>query len=164
MYSSSLVAQRTELYVGRAGFGRAYCIFDPSQLDQILVAVNLFKRTGITSIRFRGTERMGLITMGEWPVREEITIKPRQRMNISGLKGERIVRVKVAFQRLYNEDLIVGLAIETDWGRSKTIVSSEMFPEKQINLSAHTVKELNCPRNTEIMGFHGVVSVSCTHS
>lgn len=160
IHLSPLVAQRTELYSNRAAVGRAYCIFDPSQLEQILVCVNLFKHTGITSIRFRGSQKMGLITMGEWPDREPMSIKPRQRMSISGRTGERITRVKVAFQRLDSEDRIVGLAIETNSGSSKTIVSSEMFPEKPIHLSAHNVKVLECGDDYEIVGFHGIVSVS----
>jgi hypothetical protein len=106
---------------------------------------------------------MGLVTMGEWPDREPITVKPRQKMSISGLNGERIIRIKVAFQRSDTEDRIVGLVIETNSGRSKTIVSSEMFPEKPIHLSAHNVKVLECGENDEIVGFHGVVSVSVSH-
>lgn len=155
-----LVAQRPGIYLGRPSVGRAYTIFDPSQLDQILVFINIFNRAGITSIRFRGTEKMGLITMGEWPDREDIRIKRRQRMNISGVKGERIVRVRVTFQRLESEDRIVGLVIETNSGRSKAIVTSEMSPEKQIHPSAHNVKILECGEDNEIVGFHGVVSVS----
>lgn len=163
MRFSSLVAQRTELYSESDTVGRTYCIFDPSQLEQILVCVNLFKHKGITSIRFRGSEKMGLVTMGEWPDREPITVKPRQKMSISGLNGERIIRIKVAFQRSDTEDRIVGLVIETNSGRSKTIVSLEMFPEKPIHLSAHNVKVLECGENDEIVGFHGVVSVSFSH-
>lgn len=100
--------------------------------------------------------------MGEWPDREDIRIKERQKMNISGVEGERIIRVKVAFQRLESEDLIVGLVIETNLGRSKTIVSSDMFPEKPTHLSAHVrnVRVLECGEDNEIVGFHGVVSVS----
>lgn len=154
-----LAAQRPGLYLGRSAVGRACTIFDPSQLNQILVFVNLFNRAGITSIRFRGTEKMGLITMGEWPDREDIRIKRRQKMNILGVKGERIVRVRIAFQRLESEDRVVGLAIETDSGRSETIVCSEMFP-KNPNLSAHNVKILECGDDNEIVGFHGIVSVS----
>ncbi|KAH0610106.1 uncharacterized protein H6S33_012652 [Morchella sextelata] len=163
MRFSSLVAQRTELYSDSDTVGRTYCIFDPSQLEQILVCVNLFKHKGITSIRFRGSEKMGLVTMGEWPDREPITVKPRQKMSISGLNGERIIRIKVAFQRSDTEDRIVGLVIETNAGRSKTIVSSEMFPEKPIHLSAHNVKVLECGENDEIVGFHGVVSTYNIH-
>lgn len=154
-----LVGQRPELYLDRPEVGRACTIFDPSQLDQILVFVNLFNRTGITSIRFRGTEKMGLITMGEWPDREDIRIKRRQKMNISGVKGERIVRVRITSQRLDSGDQVVGLAIETNLGRSETIVGSEMFPENP-NLSAHNVKILECGDDNEIVGFHGIVSVS----
>lgn len=154
-----LVGQRPGLYLGRPEFGRACTIFDPSQLDQILVFVNLFNRTGITSIRFRGTEKMGLITMGEWPDREDIRIKRRQKMNILGVKGERIVRVRITSQRLDSEDQVVGLAIETNLGRSETIIRSEMFPENP-NLSAHNVKILECGDDNEIVGFHGIVSVS----
>lgn len=101
---------------------------------------------------------MGQITMGEWP--DGVKINRRQKMNISGVKGERIVKVKVVFQRLGGEDRIVGLTIETNFGRSKAIVSSEMFPEKPIHLSAHNLKVLECGKNDEIVGFHGVVSVS----
>lgn len=154
-----LVAQRPGLYLGRPAVGRACTIFDPSQLNQILVLVNPPNRTGITSIRFRGTEKMGLITMGEWPDREDIRIKKRQKMNILGVKGERIVRARITFRRLESEDLVVGLAIETDLGRSETIVRSEMFPENP-NLSAHNVKILECGDDNEIVGFHGIISVS----
>lgn len=103
---------------------------------------------------------MGLITMGEWPDREDIRIKKRQRMNISGVNGERIVRVRVTFQRLESEDRIVGLVIETNLGRSKAIVTAEMSPEKSIHLSAHNVKILECDEDNEIVGFHGIVGVS----
>lgn len=95
--------------------------------------------------------------MGEWPDREDIRIKKQQKMNISGVKGERIVRVKVAFHKLESEDRIMGLAIETDSGRSKTIGCSEMFPIHQL---ARNVKILECGEDNEIVGFHGVVSVS----
>lgn len=153
-----LAAQRTELYLGCSGAGRAYSIFDPSQLEQILVFANIPSRVGITSICFRGTEKMGQIAMGEWP--DGVKINRRQKMNISGVKGERVVKVKVVFQRLEGEDRIVGLTIETNFGRSKAIVSSEMFPEKPIHLSAHNLKILECGEDDEIVGFHGVVSVS----
>lgn len=152
-----LAAQRPKLYLKDAKFGRAYTIFDPSQLDQILVLANLFKKIGIACIRFRGTEKMGLITMGEWPEGEDIRIKGRQKMNISGVNGERIVRVKVSFRRVESEDRIVGLVIETDSGRSQTISRSE---EKLIHLSAPNVKTLECGDDNEIVGFHGIVSVS----
>lgn len=152
-----LATQRPGLYLKDAKFGRAYTIFDPSQLDQILVLVNIFRRIGIACIRFRGTDKMGLITMGEWPEGEDIRIKGRQKMNISGVKGERIVRVKVSFRRIESEDRIVGLVIETDLGRSQTISRSE---EKLIYLSAPNVKTLECGDDNEIVGFHGIVSVS----
>lgn len=100
---------------------------------------------------------MGLITMGEWPEGEDIRIKGRQKMNISGVKGERIVRVKVSFRRVESEDRIVGLVIETDSGRSQTISRSE---EKLIHLSTPNVKTLECGNDNEIVGFHGIVSVS----
>lgn len=100
---------------------------------------------------------MGLITMGEWPEGEDIRIKGRQKMNISGVNGERIVRVKVSFRRVESEDRIVGLVIETDSGRSQTISRSE---EKLIHLSAPNVKTLECGDDNEIVGFHGIVSVS----
>lgn len=155
-----LVAQRTELYLNNPAIGRTYSIFDPAQLSRILVYANRPNRAGITSIRFQGTGKMGLITIGEWPDSEDIRIKPQHKMSISGSTGERIIKVKVAFQRLDSKDQIVGLAIETNLGRNKTIVSSEMSPEKPIHLSAHNVKVLGCGDDHEIMGFHGIVSVS----
>ncbi|KAL7276946.1 hypothetical protein RUND412_000039 [Rhizina undulata] len=160
---TSLVAKRSHLYVDRPKntVGRTYTLFNPAQLDQIHVLANSANRAGIKSIRFRGTKRMGLITMGEWPDREGVKLNRSQKMKISGLRGERIARIKVAFQRLEHEDRIVGIAIETTHGRSKTIVSSEMCPEKPLGLIAENVLESG--EGNEIVGFHGIVSMHTIH-
>jgi hypothetical protein len=120
--------------------------------------INLTNRAGIKSIRFRGTPKMGMVTMGEWPDREVVKIKGPQKMNISGPDGERILKVKVAFHRLHQQDLIVGLSVDTSFGRNKRVISSELCPERPIHL-ADNVRSLECAEVEEIVGFHAIVSV-----
>ncbi|RPB04039.1 hypothetical protein L873DRAFT_1668292 [Choiromyces venosus 120613-1] len=158
VWLSPLVAQREGQYVGKPGIGRAYSLFDPAQLDQIVAHVNLSHHAGIKSLRFCGTSRMGLVTLGEWPEREDVKIKGPAKMRILGPTGERIEKVKVAFQRLDQQDLVVGLSMETNFGRLKKVFSSELCLERPIRLSPHNVKSLECTETEEIVGFHGIVS------
>jgi len=159
VWLSPLVAQREEQYIGKPGIGRAYSLFDPAQLDQIVAHINLSHRAGIKSLRFCGTSRMGLVTLGEWPEREDVKVKGPAKMRISGPAGERIEKVKVAFQRLDQQDRVVGLSMETNFGRLKKVFSSELCPERPIHLSPHNVKSLECAEAEEVVGFHAIVSV-----
>jgi len=160
VWLSPLVAQREKQYIGKTGIGRAYSLFDPAQLDQIVAHVNLSLRAGIRSLRFCGTPRMGLVTLGEWPEREDVKIKGPAKMRISGPAGERIEKVTVAFQRLDQQDRVVGLSMETNFGRLKKIFSSELSLERPIHISPHNVNSLECAETEEVVGFHAIVSVS----
>ncbi|KAF8537164.1 hypothetical protein BDD12DRAFT_746052 [Trichophaea hybrida] len=134
-------------------YGRAISVFEPSKLLQVRVWSS---RLGVCSLRFRGTADVGIITVGNWPEAEGVNLSRNNKMSIDGPGGERILRIKVAFQRLESEDRIIGLCIETSYGRAKTILSPEMSPEKPIDLADNNVKSLECPGTDEIAGLHGI--------
>jgi hypothetical protein len=134
-------------------YGRAISVFEPAKLLQVRVWCS---RTGVCSLRFRGTSDVGIITVGNWSEAEGVNLSRDNKMSVDGPGGERILRIKVAFQRLESEDRIIGLCIETSYGRAKTILSPEMSPEKPIDLADNNVKSLECPDTDEIVGLHGI--------
>lgn len=98
---------------------------------------------------------MGLVTLGEWPDREYITIQRGQKFGIAGALGERITKVDVVFQSLGDNSRALELVISTSEGRRKRIVSSELLPGY-----VPCTRVLYCGKGEEIMGVHGVIKVS----
>jgi hypothetical protein len=61
--------------------GRAFSTFEPEKLLQIRVWCS----QGICSIRFQGTEAMGIITVGDWPADAEgVYLSSDKKMLIDG--------------------------------------------------------------------------------
>ncbi|KAI5790275.1 hypothetical protein EDC01DRAFT_121523 [Geopyxis carbonaria] len=149
----------------RKDLGRAFLVFDPSQLLQVRVWCGTGPGVrGILGIRFRGTPAMGIVTAGDWPDEKNKKLTSAEKINIAGPDGERLVKIKLAFQRLAEqEDKIIGLAIETSFGRTKTIVSSSLCPEKPIDLNSSNVKILECPGDKEIVGLNGIYGTYQIH-
>ena len=106
---------------------------------------------------------MGTITVGDWPDTEETALDSDKKMFINGPGGERIQRIRIAFQRFVLEERIVGLCIETSHGREKTILSPGMSP-RPIDPAYGQVKVLECCGGTdEIVGLHGLFGPSVIH-
>lgn len=68
-------------------FWRSYMSFEPGELEQFRVFVNRNPSyKSIRAVRLRGTKRMGLITMGQWPHGKDVSaiVKRDHKMNIQG--------------------------------------------------------------------------------
>jgi hypothetical protein len=173
---SALTLGDEKTYWGRDPevMGRGFGAFDPAKLLQIRVWTS---ESAVVSVRFRGGLDMGFVTFGDWPDARDIKLGSDKKMTISGLltqprlptqliefvgpNGERIVRIKVAFQKLQHEEKVLGLAFETSYGRSKTMVCPKLSPERPIDRSSENVMILECHDPAkEIVGLHGIYGVS----
>jgi len=155
---SALTLGDEKTYWGRDSvvMGRGFGVFDPAKLLQIRVWTS---GSAIVSVRFRGGPDMGFVTFGDWPDARDIKLGSDKKMTISGPDGERIVRIKVAFQKLRHEERVLGLVFETSYGRSKTMVCPELSPERPIDRSSENVMILECHDPAkEIVGLHGIYS------
>lgn len=164
LYLRPLVARQFFHYQESENVGHAHCVFEPSQLLQLRVYGHP-RGNGIRSIRFRGTAEMGLATLGDWPA-EDVLVKSHHKMSIAGPQGERITRITVYLQRLEDEDRICVLYVETSFGRTGLLVScrERPVPEKLVvNFNPNNAKVLECGPRDEVVGLHGIVSVSLCH-
>ena len=142
--------------------------------------IRVWHSQGICSIRLRGTEKMGTITVGNWPADAEgVSLSADNKMLINGTfhpppilthvdkkklgpGGERIIRIDVAFQLLNSEEKVVGLRITTSDGREKAFLA----PLAALNASfdhAESARSLLCPEGDEIVGLHGIFGIYAIH-